>query len=439
MDSSDAKRGSFFARIAVLTLLLSLLAVVLAGFRTYRQYHPGGDYSAEHGGMSDFHNGAYYPAMAFAEGLSPYGKKFCEAYPVPRSTPAYSPAIIALHVPITWLSLPAADVVYFIISVFVLGLAVWVVVREWDKRYSLDMSIPFQRLAMFGILMLCVASSRGGHTTLLNGYFTPILVLGVLMALTYAKDHYWLSAIGVFLAAGKPTYALPLGIVMLARGNYKSLSLGVALSILGGLASAGYLAMHDSWSGLIESVREGQQMHMADPREFPVNTWTRVDITAILAKWMNADPSELKQLIYMLPLMVVPCWALDQRRRSGDSNGSTTISGSIAILAILLTLYHHVYDTLILLGPLAGLLGAWSAWKSKDTSTELIKLTSRVVGIACILLLLPWWNYFSSEIVLLRMPIESWLPKILTSLNCLGLLTVLIILIFRIDPKQTTA
>ncbi len=44
--------------------------------------------------------------------MSPYGAEFASTYPVARACPAYSPSIIALHVPFTLLSLPLADVVY---------------------------------------------------------------------------------------------------------------------------------------------------------------------------------------------------------------------------------------------------------------------------------------------------------------------------------------
>ncbi len=60
--------------------------------------------------------------------------------------------------------------------------------------------------------------------TLFNGYFTWELAWGTLMAVHYGKTRPTWAAVGLMLAAGKPTYALPLGFLLLCRGHFRPLS-----------------------------------------------------------------------------------------------------------------------------------------------------------------------------------------------------------------------
>ncbi len=397
---------SILFQIVCSLLLIGALGLTVA--RVVKQYHGGGVYTAEAGGMADYHNGVFYPAMAMREGVSPYGSEFATRYPVARPTPPFSPFAIAYHIPLTYLRLPVSDTVYFsFIVVSLFGIA-WLALRESGCANSVWWWIP---------LTLMLVVSRSGHVTLLNGYFTTELVVGTMVALGCAEKRPWLSAIGVLIASGKPTYAIPLGIVMLARGNIQALSMGVVLSVIGAILPAAWLAYEIGWQGLIESVQQGQAMHMADPREFPVNTWTRIDIVAILAKWSKTNPSELVQLAAMLPLMIVPAWSLIVLRRRGDSDGVTSLSGAIAATSMLVTLYHHVYDALLIAGPLVGLL------LSSHYGWERIGLKSKII--LAIMLTGSWWNYFSSEIILLRLPNSDGLRQSISSANALLLVIAL--------------
>ncbi len=140
---------------------------------------------------------------------------------------------------------------------------------------------------------------------------------------------------------------------MLCRGNWRALFIGVGLSILGSLLPLLWLSLFSSPSEWLASMRDGQELHMVDPRELPVNTWTRIDLSAIVAKWCGANPSEILQLAAMMLLMIFPAAALRKLRSQGDHVGAYTMSGAVGLLAILVTLYHHVYDALILVGPIA--------------------------------------------------------------------------------------
>lgn len=451
---TDQSRTGAFVRIALTMLLMVVMGLTI--YRIVKQYHAGGAWDVAHGGMADFHNGAYYPALAMRRGLSPYGAEFASTYPVARACPAYSPSIIALHIPFTFLSLPWADIVYGVFSCMIWGCVAWLILREYEERSRIDgPSARARRIlgsSLWLILLLTVYASRPGHMTTLNGYFTPILVLGVQLALQYAHRYPLLAAVGIFLASGKPNFALPLGFVMLARGNYRALTMGVSLSLVGAILPAWWMASHSSWSDLLDTIRQGQSQHQADPNEFPVNTWTRVDVMAIFAKWTNQNPSEFVQLVCMLPLLVMPCWWIRKLAVRGDREGTQTVGGCLMLLTMVLVLYHQVYDTLILLSPVAFLLfqclskSSWSRLFFGEPSTGVKGLASHQGGssakqtmpiarewnglagrsllgsVLMVGLSMPWWNYTSTDSFLHRIEASELVHRCLTSLNGLSLM-----------------
>ncbi len=177
--------------------------------------------------MTDFHNGAYYPAMALRVGVSPYGDAFAYSFPVARATPAYSPFIIALHLPFTLLPLPQADVAYFLFSIAVSLLTLFLVCAKVQRSPDNQRLKKTSGCLLVGSLPLRLPWR---HTTLFNGYFTPILVFGTLLSLSVADRKPWLAAVGFHAGCRKPNYAIPLGLILLARGNLKTLTLGVGIS-----------------------------------------------------------------------------------------------------------------------------------------------------------------------------------------------------------------
>jgi hypothetical protein len=255
--------------------------------------------------------------------------------------------------------------------------------------------------------------SRAGHITLYTGYFTMELVWGTLVALKYAEQRPWWAAVGILFASGKPTFAIPLGLVLWARGNYRALILGVGLSGMAAAIPCWYLARAHGWLNLVEAFRTGQREHLADPSVLPVNSWTRIDLPGGICKWLEVNPGESYLLLGMLLLIAWPLGRLYQLRAEGDRQGATTTSGMIAILAILTTIYHHAYDGLLVIGVLAGLVFAAppAAWK--------LDWPSRLMLI--VLVTSPLWNYGSTESILRRLPDIPRAKEILSSVNSLML------------------
>ncbi len=224
MNDSLIKR---VVRTAWIPGLIFVLLIALTVYRTVRRYQPPGKFDTANQGYCDFHNGIYYPALAWREGVNPYGQYYADNYPVDRQIPAFSPIVLALHAPLTWLPLRAAEVVYFLLSTGLL----------FSSARLLAISIQPRSVSTSWSTTLWIASllalSRPGHVTLFNGYFTWELAWGTLMAVHYGKTRPTWAAVGLMLAAGKPTYALPLGFLLLCRGHFRTVVLGTALSIVG--------------------------------------------------------------------------------------------------------------------------------------------------------------------------------------------------------------
>jgi hypothetical protein len=305
-------------------------------------YHVPGPIEGNQFGFCDFHNGIYWPAVALAERISPYGAEFAEKFPVERSTPFYWPTTFWLHAPLASLELPAAEAVYFWVMLglyCVLGL---IALRAAEIKYSVGW------LAALVCLML---ASRSGYGTLFSGYFTLELAVGTLLALHWGNRPVR-GGLMFALAASKPTYGIPLAVVLLARGQWRAVVWGGAFCIALGAAFYAWMLPGKNWNFWLEDVRFGQAQHMADPNEVPELSWTRVDLPGLIAKWLQVDPSETSQLIVFFLLCPLPVWLIWRLRHDPESQTLGSVSTALSLLMMNVLLYRHFYDLIVLIVPL---------------------------------------------------------------------------------------
>ncbi len=172
---------------------------------------------------------------------------------------------------------------------------------------------------------------------------------------------------------------------------------------------------------------------MADPIELPVNSWLRVDLAAIVSKWLGADPSEVVQVAIMIVLYALAAIAISvvgKRWRNLDStinsqrkcSGTISWVGSLCILSILLFVYHHIYDALLVTPIVVALISGLPAWTAK-LSTPMRALLVWLVAV-------PFWNYGSSETFLRRLPDQWWIHAVATSSTTLALLVAAVSIVF---------
>jgi hypothetical protein len=397
-----------------LVQLLSVLAIIagVAGsaWRAHTYHHPPGPYQPKLLGFGDFQNGIYFPAKAFADGVSPYGVEYVESYPVPRPTPLYSPLHFLLHVPFGQMPLTLAEWTYFGFMLSMIAALACVLVR--DAGASMRMWL----LPVIAVLVL----SRGGSLTLFSGYFTFELALGVALALSFARTRPWLSGVGMMLASLKPTFIIPLTLLMLARRDWQAAWRGVSLSIVGAIVALGWLMQQASLPEQLASMKAAQEIHRFDETELPANSWTRLDLPVLVGKWFATNPTEGEQLLMMAALLAIPCVLLWRGSAAAENNGLTSIGGSLAAIGVLVSIYHQSYDALLALAPIVGIATmVQPSWRDISLSLRLPIL---------LLSLIPLFNVTSTQQFLTKLGIEGTLFQVVTSVNGAALLLALALL-----------
>lgn len=420
--------------LTVGVVVLLLLGVVATGVRIIRQYQTPGPFNPSRQGYCDFHNGVYYPSLAWSRGESPYGQAYADRYPVARQIPFFSPVILMLHAPLAALPLRAAEVIYFLSSIGVVAAIAWL---------SVQAAVPPRVDPSFRTLAVCIVAtgivySRGGHITLFDGYFTLLLVLATLAAVHWAEQRPWIAATALLIVSAKPTYILPLGLLMLARGNYRAVVAGGVLSVTFAAAGFGWLAYHEGEGNigrgvaeLREQIHVTQQIHRSQADESPVFSWTRLDLFAIVAKWTGSDPGDGAHLAAMGALLILPCMVLAWRRRWGMDDGIAGLSGTVLLTATLVSLYHQSYDALLLTAPIAGAaFGQQRSWRDVGLAWRWTMAT---------LMLIPAFNYVSTQMFLSRVDVGPQTHRLLTSINGLVLTVALLLACLLAWRQQRTS
>ncbi|QDT09202.1 glycosyltransferase family 87 protein [Planctomycetes bacterium K23_9] len=410
MSPEGERFGVYDHRLTIIGLLLIAFSVALGGYRAITKYQVPGPFSHDNAGFCDFHNGLYFPTAALIEGISPYGEVYATTYPVDRQVPFFSPGFFAMHAPLAILPLRIAEVAYFVLIVLT-ALAIGFFVASMVGRYRRWDLI----LMITGLLLL----SRGGQSTLYVGYFTMEIVLATLLAIHWAPRRPWLAALALVIVSAKPTYILPLGFLMLARGNYKALAIGAVLSLVAAGIPFAWLAAHASEGNLItgvweiaEDIRATQDVHMLVADEMPVNTWTRIDLPAIVAKWMQADPSQAKLVGIMFFVLALPMVVLFRRNKAGVDDGAAGLTGLLILSAFLASIYHQSYDAMVLIAPLVGILiGSPAIWRRAEGHKRWKLLT--IAG----LIVLPLYSFYSTRILLGRADPAPVVLRVLTSVS----------------------
>lgn len=393
------QRGNRLARVglilAVLTFLLPLGAIA---WRVYRNYQPPGPFDPDRQGFCDFHNGVYYPALAVREQVSPFGTKYAEEYPISRPMPLHAPYLFALHIPYTWLAVPQADVLHYLFmssQVLLIAWLAWLVACGGGNWLIV--------LVLGGTL----AASRAGYGTLFTGYMTLELVIAAILALHFA-DRSWWGTFGFVLCAAKPTYGIPLALLLVCRGNWRTVVWGGLIAGFLSVLVLGWLLGESSWAEFQAEITATQETHRADPNEIPQFNWTRIDILAVVAKWLRWAPNDWEHLLWMMPLIALPCLAL-WASRSTREEGLADPAGLLSSLALVSTLYHHYYDLLVLVpATLAMFFAAAPEWW---------RVPAWQRSLAALATFLVLFNYLSAQFILQRLNPPQLMVDVVTSIN----------------------
>ena len=403
--------------------LAFLVMVAVTGTRIYSELYPGPRIEGNRDfGFCDFYNGIYYPTKAFLDGESPYDPMVVEDYPVSRQVPFFSPAVFMAHSPFTLFSKDVAACGYFMFLMIMTLAVAWMGIRMAGKYNS----SPFWILLLATFMLM----TRAGHNSMFNGYFTLQMIIGTILTIHYPRKFPLLAALGLVIVSFKPTFAIPLFLIMIAQGYWKPALMGAAASTVLAVAGLIWITGSVSPTELISIPLEAQSAHNEFTDLWPVNTWTRVDTVTIYGKWFPLETSDSMLLVVMVIMLVLPCLLLrkmvSQNKEKANFDSAAGPIGMIWMLAMLVSIYHHFYDAMILIIPMMGLLfWRFNAWASVGAFHRWFLFA---------LISFPFFNYLSAKSVIRYFDIQGTTFQIITSVNGVCLLVALIYACFLFLP-----
>lgn len=401
-------------------ILLTLLAVIffltacgLVSFRASQTTSsPGQVVDAsfdKNSAFRDFHNAVYYPVRAFLTGENPYSPEYLDYHPDGLGFPAFYPSTLAIHAPYGFLHVEVAQWLYLVTNFVLLLLVVLLALKFANREPSVLLVF-----AVSGVMVL----TRPGVLNFYGVQVTLLHVLGCLMAIEYGQERPKLAALGLFLASCKPTFTIPLAILMLCRKDFRAVFMGTVLSLAVGGVVVALIAQNDG--GLDVFLEQAKTVYLSEEGqpEIPqvITSWTRLDAYSIFPRWELLPSDSQTELIFLAVIVAIGGLCVLAEQEEEQLIGSNSRFGLIAVLTILVSVYHQPYDALLLLVPLTGLLlcpqGFTKAYQPVLRWTLII------------LLAIPMINFASTRLVLNQLDISrgsiEW--KIIVTTNAIALL-----------------
>lgn len=344
----SALAAGAFGVVAVLLFARALTLLNVPGHPTY----PGW-------ALQDFRDAIYYPVVALLAGHNPYDvQSYFRHYPVGQEFPVYSPLTLLLHLPFALLPYEIAELLYFAFTL-VLTLALAYVSLDVNQ-----IEAKAQRVLIVATLILL---SRPGYANLLVGQCTLQVVLGAYAALYYGSTRRWLAALGVALATIKPTYGLPLAILLMCRREVWVALMGLTVA---GLASAVITAILIHNAGgvdlFIQSLAPNYAATRGSSTVAALTSWARLDAWALAERGLGQSLGVAGEMAISVAILGMGGLGVYGLSRSPIDDAARHVSNALACLVILTCVYHQTYDLLLLSATLVALvcghpLALWSA------------------------------------------------------------------------------
>jgi Glycosyltransferase family 87 len=327
--------------------LLFVTAVAVVPLRMGVLTRVGGIQLGAKYGMMDFYGNVYYPVRAFLDGEDPYDpKRFMALYPVDLPYPIHAPINLLLHLPFGLLPPGAAGITYFVFSAL------------------LALPLAYMSLRLTGIphrgkivlLASAILLSRPGHWNLVLGQRGIFLSLATYVALVYARDAPFLSGVGIAISMIKPTWGIPLAILMLASGYGRAVAAGLMFSAIANLPVLAVLvAKEGGVTSFVHVLLAGHRAWEALPEIGPATSYARLDAATTVSRFLGYPLSDLVQALLTAGILLTAALVLRIVTRDPES-GSRDLTVGIICLGLILSGYHNGYDLVVLVGPFVALL-----------------------------------------------------------------------------------
>jgi len=365
IPTAAATASGHAGRLAgALATLLFVIVTAFVGYRTATRLNFAGQPYAPFWGLQDFRDAIYYPVVSLLDGNNPYDTAgYMRSYPVGNTFPLYLPLTLVLHLPFGALPYRVAEAAYFLFSAALTPLIAYLTLRFCNIKVTVG--------SVLGLASL-ILLTYPGYFSIFLGQYTATLALGTYSALYFSRRRVWLAALGVAISTLKPTCAVPLAVLMLARRDIRPLLLG--LLIAGAISAAvAPLLAHNAggFAPLLASLRENYMSFEIDQAVHPVTSTHRIDAFSFFSRLLGqhfGTAGELAILFGILGFSALVIWRLDRFR----DETCRVLSASLICVAVLACTYHQTYDLLLLTLPLTamavapweptGLVSPWLRW-----------------------------------------------------------------------------
>jgi hypothetical protein len=208
----------------------------------------------------------------------------------------------------------------------------------------------------------------------------------------------------------KPTYGVPVAVLMLAQRDWRAVAIGLATAAVLSLAVAGVLVQ--SAGGVqpfADALLNGYGAWRAESGD-PLHTAYRVDAAALVARFLGRSPGMTVEVLCSLTLLALGAAVMRLLgTRSGREGDARALAASIGAVVVLVSVYHLLYDLLLLCLPLGWMMA--QAMRSNSGHTRAVSV------VAAVLLALPMMNYLASERAAAAFGSTSTLWRAATALN----------------------
>jgi len=336
--------------------------------------------------MHDFYVVAYYPLRAFIEGHSPYDVGY----------PPFAPTHLLLHLPFALLSPRPAGVAYFLVTVLLTVPLAQVVLRLVRVEPE-----PARVLFLAAAILL----SRPGQWGLLVGQVAIFLTVMAYVAFLRGQNSPTLAGWALSATLCKPTYGVPLALLLWAWGRRKTTALGLALAALVNLPLVALLAAREGGLRQLLSAALSANQDLQNLVN-PATSHGRTDATSLISRFLGVPLSTLGQILLATGVLLLSAAVLRLLAKHATQSADALAIGIIC-LATSLVGYHQGYDLVLLSAPFLA-----AAMPSS--------LPAMPRGLRAIVVVLFWilaLNWISTESVLAAIQPSRSLLLVITSVN----------------------
>src|SRR5262245_19975291 len=394
---------------SLLPWVLAMVGLLLAGAVAIARVVGWGPDGAGSWSLVDFRTAVYFPVVCFVTGCNPYdATEFVSRFPV-KPFGLYSPLTLVLHLPFALLPLHVAEWLYvgaaLLLTVVAAGLAL---------RFATRVVPPRQALIAAALLLL----SRPGHSNVVLGQSAATAAVACFAALIFMRSRPLLAGLAFAVATFKPTFGIPLGLVLVAAGEWVAVAVGAVVAGVVTMPVVVVFAMRAGGVSGFARLLVADHGSFATTQEFdPATSFTRLDVTALIGHVCGCDPGPL--LALGASLAVLACGLLAVRRLSlSTGSDARPLLASIACLTVLLAVYHQTYDALLLALPLACL-----------GPGRMLARHPLARGVVSALLLLPFCNLVGTYRIIRGFSLSPGTVAIATGVNAAALSAAFVVLL----------